>query len=232
MGLKLSRERFSGGMQPPPAKGPFFIFLLMMPAFLGLIVLLLIAMQYKQLRSFVSEKPMALDSIPDSPEAQERVRLKIHDFLTGAGHTDSVPVADTLMVTKDDLNQLTRGSRALADMHLDYHLDMDDSLLIARNSLPVSHLNGFMATMARALRIHGFLNSEMKGRPEFKDGVLSIVPVSAVMNGVAAPVSVLDSKGRFDMREWVSDKDGYDKAVAKLSGIRIRSGELILTRRH
>jgi hypothetical protein len=219
-------------MQPPPAKGPFFIFLLMMPAFLGLIVLLLIAMQYKQLRSFVSDKPMALDSIPDSPEAQEKVRLKIHDFLAGAGRTDSVPVADTLALTKDDLNQLARASRALADMHLDYHLDMDDSLLIARNSLPVSHLNGFMATMARVLRIHGYLNSEMKGRPEFKDGAVNIVPVSAVMNGVAAPVSVLDSKGRFDVREWVSDKDGYDKSLANLSGLGIRRGEMILTRKH
>lgn len=231
MGLKLSRERFSGGMQPAPAKGPFFIFLLMMPAFLGLIVLLLIAMQYKQLRSFVSDKPMALDSIPDSPEAREMARLKIRGFLMDTVHADSVPPADTLVLTKDDLNQLARGSRALTDMHLDYHLDMDDSLLIARNSLPVSHLNGFLATMARILRVHGFLNSEMKGRPELKDGALNIVPVSAVMNGVAAPVSVLDSKGRFDVREWVSDKDFYDKALANLSGIGIRRGELVLTRK-
>jgi hypothetical protein len=231
LGPKLSRERFSGGMQPPPAKGPFFIFLLMMPAFLGLIALLLLAMQYKQLRSFVSDKPMALDSIPDSPEAQERARLKIHAFLTGAGKTDSVPDADTLVVTKDEINQLARGSRALTDMQLDYHLDFEDSLLVARNSLSVERLNGFMSTMARLMRIHGYLNSVMKGRPELKEGTLTIVPVSAVMNGVSAPVSVLDSKGRFDVRDWVSDKDFYDKALANLAGIRIRGGELILTRK-
>jgi hypothetical protein len=218
-------------MQPPPAKTPFFIFLMMMPAFLLLIVLLLIIMQYKQMRSFVSDKPMALISIPQSPEAQEQARAKVRDFLVAAGKPDTMAVVDTLAITAEDINHLTRSSHALADLHLDYHLDFDDSLLIARNSLPVSHLNGFMATMARLMRIHGFLNSEMKGRPEFKDGVLTIVPVSAVMNGHSAPVSVLDSKGRFDVREWVSDKDFYDKALANLADIRIRGGALILTRK-
>jgi hypothetical protein len=71
----------------------------------------------------------------------------------------------------------------------------------------------------------------MKGLPEFKDGTLVLVPVSAVMNGQAAPVSVLDSKGKFDLREWVSDKGAYDKALANLAEVRIRGGRLLLIKK-
>ena len=71
----------------------------------------------------------------------------------------------------------------------------------------------------------------MKGYPEFKDGTLVLVPVSAVMNGQAAPVSVLNSKGKLDLRDWVSDKDAYDKAIANLADVKIRDGRLLLIKK-
>lgn len=216
-------------MQPPPAKGPFFIFLLMMPAFLGLIILLLVVMQYKQLRSFVSDKPMALDPIPDSPEAQEKAKTRIMGFLAGQ-RTDSL-ATDTFIVSAEEVNQLARSSKTLTDLGLDYHLDFQDTLLVARNSLPVDRLQGFMSTMARLLGVKGFLNSVMTGYPEFKNGTLVLVPVSAVMNGQVAPVSVLNSKGKLDPREWVSDKAAYDSAMAKLADVEIRDGRLLLIKK-
>ena len=216
-------------MQPPPAKGPFFIFRLMMPAFLGLIILLLVAMQYKQLRSFVSDKPMPLDSIPDSPEAQEKTRARILGFLKSR-ETDSA-ASDTLVVSAEEINHLAKNSKTLSDLRLDYHLDLKDTLLIARNSLSVDRLQGFMSTMARLLRVKGYLNSEMKGYPDLKDGKLVLVPVSAVMNGQAAPVSVLDSKGKLDVRDWIADKDAYDQAIANLAEVKIRDGRLLLIKK-
>ncbi|MDB5102455.1 MAG: hypothetical protein JWP91_144 [Fibrobacteres bacterium] len=233
MGLKLSPGRFSGGMQPPPAKGPFFIFLLMMPAFILLIILLLVVMQYKQLHSFVSPQPMPLSVIPDSPEAQERARARITDFLGDTARdsaTTAVHRPDTLIVSAEEINQLARSSRTLSDMKLDYHLDLEDTLLVARNSLPVEHLRGFLATMARVLRVKGYLNSEMKGYPEFKDGTITIVPTSAVMNGQAAPVSVL-GKGKLDVRDWVEDKAVFDRALAHLADVKIRDDHLILIKK-
>ena len=215
-------------MQPPPAKGPFFIFLLMMPAFLGLIILLLVAMQYKQLRSFVSDKAMPLDPIPDSPAAQEKARARILEFLADRGGDTA---SDTLAVSGEEINHLAKGSKTLSDMRLDYHLDLKDTLLIARNSLPVDRLQGFMSTMARLLRVKGYLNSEMKGYPEFRDGKVVLIPVSAVMNGQVAPVSVLDSKGKLDVRDWIADKDAYDRAIARLADIRIREGRLLLIKK-
>lgn len=216
-------------MQPPPAKGPFFIFLMMMPAFLGLIILLLVAMQYKQLRSLVADKPMALAPIPDSPEAQERMRARILGFLESRG-TDSA-ASDTLAVSSEEINLMAKSSKTLSDMRLDYHLELKDTILIARNSLPVESLQGFMSTMARLMRVKGYLNSEMKGYPEFKDGKLVLVPVSAVMNGQAAPVSVLDSKGKLEVRDWISDKDAYDRALAHLADIEISDGRLLLIKK-
>jgi hypothetical protein len=216
-------------MQPPPAKGPFFIFLLMMPAFLGLILLLLIAMQYKQLRSFVSDKPMALDPIPDSPEAQAKAQSRIQAFLDGK-KTDSLS-SDTLWVSAEEINQLAKSSKTLADLRLDYHLDLQDTLLVARNSLPVDHLQGYLSTLAKVLRVKGYLNSEMKGYPEFKDGTLVLIPVSAVMNGQAAPASVLNSKGKLDVRDWIDDKSAYERALAGLAEIKIRDGRLLLIKK-
>lgn|GEM_PF-1949580 len=248
LNLKLSPNRFSGGMQPPPAKGPFFIFLLMMPAFLFLIVLLLVAMQYKQLRSFVAPKPMEMTTVPESAEAQEQAHARVQKFFTAAPGAASAQApgttaaaspgsatasaSDTLVISTEEINHLTRSSQALSDMHLDYHLELQDTLLIARNSLPVNHLNGYMATMARLMRIKGFLNSEMKARPDFNDSALTLIPVSAVMNGQAAPVSVLGGKGKFNVRDWISDKDFYDKALAGLSEVKIRGGKLLLIKKH
>jgi hypothetical protein len=190
---------------------------------------LLVAMQYKQLRSFVSEKPMPLDSIPESAQAQAEARARIEGFLTGK-KPDSL-ASDTLAVSAPELNHLARSSKILSDLGLDYHLDFQDTLLVARNSLPVDRLQGFMSVMARLMRVKGFLNSEMKGYPEFKDGVLLLIPVSAVMNGQVAPVSVLNSKGKLDVREWVSDKDAYDRAIAMAADVEIRGGRLLIIKK-
>ncbi len=234
---------YPGGASPNVAKGPFFLFFLMMPAFVVLILILLVAMQYKQLRAFVSPQPMELRVVPESRDAQEQVRVKLKAFLAakpapGAASGDSAPgdpargnAGDTLSLGSEEINHLARSSRPLADLKLDYQLDLEDTVLIARNSLPVEKLRGALSTLAKLLRIHGYLNSEMCGYPVFKDGKLIVVPSAAKMNGMAAPVSVLGTRGQLDVRDWVSDKDLYDQAMASLSDLRIRGGKLILIKR-
>lgn len=209
-------------------KGPFFIFLFLMPAFVLVICMILVAMQYKQLKTLVSPDPAALPAIRTSPESQARVQAKLDSFLLAPGATRTAQ--DTLALAAEDLNDLIRGSEALERLHLDYHLSLEDTLLVARNSLPVERLNGFLAAMARILRVRGYLNSEMRGYPLLEGGKLYLVPVSAVMNGVAAPASVLSSKGKLEPREWVSDRDAFDRAAARLSAIKIRGGRLLLIR--
>jgi hypothetical protein len=212
------------------AKGPFFIFLVMMPAFLVLIVIMLVVMQYKQLRSFVSDKPMSMAVVPESPQAQQQAREKVTGFFAARNGTSEAG-PETLSISAEEVNHLTRSSKALSDLKLGYHLDLEDTLLVARNSLPVTSLRGTLAAMAKVLKMKGYLNSEMKGYPEFKDGKITLVPTAAVMNGMPAPVSVLESKGRIDLREWVADKESYDKAIANLSEVKIRDDHLLLIKK-
>lgn len=210
-------------------KGPFFIFLLLMPAFFVLIVLILIAMQYKQLKALVSPRPAELAQVQTSPESQARVRAKLDSFLLAPSATDSSR-RDTLSLDASELNDLIRNSEALENLHLDYHLSLEDTLLVARNSLPVEEMKGVLAKLAKLLHVHGYLNSVMKGYPKLESGKLVMVPVAAMMNGVSAPPSVLSSKGKIDAREWVSDKEAFDRATAHLTDVRIRGGRLLLIR--
>lgn len=210
-------------------KGPFFIFLLLMPAFFVLIVLILVAMQYKQLKALVAPHPADVGSVQTSPESQARVRAKVDSFLLAPPASDRTH-RDTLSLDAADLNDLVRGSQALENLHLDYHLSLEDTLLVARNSLPVQEMKSVLATMAKLLHVHGYLNSVMKGYPELEGGKLSLVPVAVTMNGIAAPPSVLSSKGKIDAREWVPDHEAFDRATAHLADVKIRGGRLLLIR--
>jgi hypothetical protein len=221
----LSPSRNTGGNQPL-MKGPFFIFLLLMPAFLVLIFLILLAMQYKQLKALVAPRPAELPQVQSTPESRERVKARLDSFLTAP----SGNVRDTLALGAADLNDLIRASEALEKLRLDYRLSLEDTLLVARNSLSVEHLRGALATLAKVLRVRGYLNSEMKGYPRLENGKLYLIPVSAMMNGTSAPASVLSSKGKLEPREWVADKDGFDRALARLAEVRIRGGRLLLIR--
>jgi hypothetical protein len=224
----LSPSRNAGGNQPL-MKGPFFIFLLLMPAFLVLIFLILLAMQYKQLKALVSPQPAELAQIQTSPESQARVRAKLDSFLLAPGNPGG-GAKDTLSLDAADLNDLIHGSEALEKLHLDYRLSLEDTLLVARNSLPVEDMQGILAKLAKLLHVHGYLNSVMKGYPKLEDGKLLMVPVAAMMNGVSAPPAVLSSKGRIEAREWVSDKEAFDRSTAHLAEVRIRGGRLLLIR--
>lgn len=222
----LSKTRFpqKGEQPPPPAKGLFFIALLMMPAFLLLIFLLLMIMQYKQLRSFASDAPMPIAAVAKSRDAEEKTVARVHGFFADTA-------MDTLSITSVDFNHFLRTSQALNDQKFDYHFDLEDSVLVARNSLPVSSLRGLPGLLAKVTGISGYLNSVMKASPRFQDGKITLTPVSAVMNGAPAPATVLESKGVIDVREWVADKEFYDRSLEATSEVKIRDGRLLVIKR-
>jgi hypothetical protein len=211
-------------------KGPFFIFLLLMPAFLVLIFLILMAMQYKQLKALVSPRPAELPQVQTSPESQARVRAMLDSFFLAPGAVAAGNTRDTLALDAAELNDMIRGSDALENLGLDYRLSLEDTLLVARNSLPVDRMKGLLAALAKVLRVRGYLNSVMKGYPKLEGGKLYLIPVAAIMNGISAPPSVLSSKGKIEAREWASDKDAFDRAVAHLAEVKILGGRLLLIR--
>ena len=92
-------------------------------------------------------------------------------------------------------------------------------------------MRGPASFVAKVTRMRGYLNSVMKGYPELKAGQITLVPVSATMNGVNAPLTALSRNGNVNIRDWVEDKDFYDRAVAQLAEIKIRGGRLLLIKR-
>jgi hypothetical protein len=169
---------------------------------------------------------MELSHIPHSPESEEKVVQKLNSFFLDEKRDANL--SDTLALLPLEVNYLLRSSKSLSALKLDYHMDIQDTLLIANNSLPVTHLNGFLSFLARVLGVKGYLNSEMRGYILFEKGEIKVIPISATMNSVAAPVSVLNRKGGFDLKEWVQDTVFYNQALNRLSGIKIRNNTLVL----
>jgi hypothetical protein len=217
-----------GGSDPTFFKGSFFIYLLFVPAFLLIILAILLAMQYKQLKTFVSPKAITLSSIPASPQSEEKVVQKLKVFFS-ENLDDST--GDSLVLSPLEINYLIRSSKSLTALKLDYHMDIQDTLLVAHNSLPVDHLNGFLSFLAKILRVKGFLNSEMRGYLTFEKGEVRLIPISATMNGVPAPVSVLNRKGGIDPKEWVEDTVFFNQVISRLHEIKIRNNFLILSKK-
>ena len=87
-------------------------------------------------------------------------------------------------------------------------------MVLARTSLPAAEMTGPAGKLIRFMRIKGCLNSEVRIRPKLYPGKPILDPVSAVMNGEAAPPTALTKQGELDPRDWVEDKDGFDQAVA------------------
>ncbi len=146
---------------------------------------------------------------------------KIHRFFS----TDSL---DTLALSVEEINHLIRSSKSLNALKLDYHLDMQDTLIIARNSLPVSHLDGILSFLSKFLGVTGFLNSEMRAYPFLDKGIVTLVPVSATMNGIEAPVSVINRKGGIAISEWIEDQDFYHQVLSHLAAVKVRQGSLLI----
>ena len=216
----------------PPGKDPaartsFLIFLFFLPAFFLIIGGLLLAMQYKQLRVFLSPQPEAIPYLPKSPEEEAQVTAKVRGFFAPAA-ADS---ADTLRLSARELNHLIRTSRALETAGWKYHLEMQDTLLTARSSVSARDMKGAVSILLKVMRMHGYFNSSMRGYPRLEAGKIELVPVAATMNGLPAPVSALSRKGNVDPRDWVEDKAFYDQALGRLSEVRVRGGELLLIRK-
>jgi len=224
-GLFRKLKGIEGGPGNAPFhKTSFLLYLLFVPAFLLLMALLLAVMQYKQLKILVAPKPAAIVPVPESQAAQDSLVGLLRGFFAAPG-------ADTLALSSADLNHLIRASRTIRDLGWKYHLELEDTLLLARTSLPAREMTGPAGKLIRLMRIQGYLNSEVRIRPKLQPGKLILDPVSAVMNGQAAPPTALTKQGELNPRDWVEDKDGFDKAVDRLESVRIREGKLLLARK-
>lgn len=209
----------------PFHKSSFLIYLLFVPAFLILMILLLGAMQYKQLRILVAKDPIVMDTVSASTAAEDSVEALVKGFFADSG-------SDTLSLSAADLNHLMRSSKVIRDLGWSYHLALEDTLLVARTSMPASSMTGPAGKVIKLFRLKGWLNSEVRLRGKYITGNRFVLdPVSAVMNGESAPATALTKQGEMDPRDWVSDKEAYDTLIKRLESTPIRGGRLLLIRK-
>ena len=222
--LLKKRELEAGPGNGPFHKSSFLLYLLFVPTFLILMLILLGLQQYKQLKILVSPNPQAIDYVPESKEAEDSLINLIKAFVSKSG-------ADTLALTGVDLNHLVNASNTIHALGWKYHLDLEDTLALARTSVPASEMTGPAGKMIRFMRVKGYLNSQVRVYPALDRGKLILVPVSAVMNGEAAPPTALTKQGELNPRDWVGDKDAFDRAMVRLDGVYIRGGKLLLIKK-
>lgn len=221
----MKASQLEGGPGNAPFhKSSFLIYLLFVPAFLLLLLMLLGIMQWKQLKVLTSPEPADIAHVPESKAAEDSLAASVRDFFAAPG-------ADTLALSGDDLNHLIRASKTIRDLGWRYHLEFEDTLAVARASVPAAQMTGPAGKVIRLFGIKGWLNSEVRIRPKLASGKLILDPVSAVMNGEAAPPTALTRQGELDPRDWVEDKAAYDAALARLEAIRISDGRLLLIKK-
>lgn len=217
-------ELEGGPGNAPFHKSSFLIYLLFVPAFLLLMLALLGVMQWKQLKILTSPEPAKLAHVPESKPAEDSLLASVRAFFAAPG-------ADTLSLSGTDLNHLIRTSKTIRDLGWKYHLELEDSLAVARTSLPATEMTGPAGKVIRLFGIKGWLNSEVRIRPKLSPGKLILDPVSAVMNGEAAPSTALTKQGELNPRDWVEDKAAYDSALSRLEAVRITGGRLLLVKK-
>lgn len=216
-------------LEAGPGNGPFhkssfLLYLLFVPVFLGLILILLAIMQWKQLRMLVAPEPVVAPRAEASRAVEDSLQALLQAFLVAPGK-------DTLDLGAEELNHLARASKTLKDLGWTYHMQFEDTLAVIRTSVPAQEMKGPASFLIKLFRIKGYLNSEVHAYPRLEGEKLTIVPVRAMMNKEAAPATALTRRGEINPRDWVSDTAAYDRALERLTDVRIRRGRLLLVRK-
>lgn len=225
----MSARGLEGGPGNAPFhKSSFLIFLLFVPLFAVLVVLLLGVMQWKQLRILVAQEPAGIEHVPESEAAEDSLAALVKGFLAD-GRADSLP--DTLVLSARDVNHFVRISPTIDSLGWRYHIGFQDSVAVVRTSVPTEKMTGPVSYLIRIMRVKGYLNSEVHVRPDLRNGKLILTPIRARMNREAAPPTALTKQGDLEPRDWAADKQAFDRALANLESIEIDDRGLILVRK-
>lgn len=210
----------------------FLPFLLGLPIAFLCIGFILMVFQYKQVKTLVSDKPGAMESLPVSPEEQERVLQKVKAFVDQpnqpAGESTDSTSSDTLVLNEVEVNHLVRLSPAIAENAATYRLHLQDTLVTLVNVMPAAKLQGPVAWMVRLLQSDGWLNSTMQARIDLEKSRVKVTLVKATMNDVVTPVSSFNKDNRLDPHRMAADTASFAKAIRSLNGLKIKDSRLVL----
>jgi hypothetical protein len=213
----------------PKPRRSFIPFLLGLPIAFGFIILILLSLQYRQIRALVSKTKGEIQVLPFSEQSQKAVLERVLQFVSQQRDGDSVG-RDTLVLSENEVNHLIRVSPVIAPNWDTYQLKIQDTLIHMINVMPAYKLTGPVAWMVKILEKDGWLNSEMVGELRFEKGRLLIHLTKAIMNGIDAPVSNFNRDNRLNPHLMASDSLALNRTLQKLAQIKTEAGAIKLIR--
>ena len=216
-------------VEPVFNRRSFLFFLFTAPLAILVLIALVVAAQYKQLHSIVSDHP-AVTAFEWNPAGQTRldsVLASLRDFSSGAGK-------DTLRLPASDLNLLAAASPVLRQQKLYFRITSTDSQLIVESTQSIKDQHRRFSWIFQKVIPPQFqyLNARLEGLPSLKDGRLDFVPERGFLNGSKAPSVSLTKRNGMSPRDFV-DSTGlpaYNALVTVLDTVFFSTGDVVLVR--
>ena len=208
----------------------FFLFILMAPAGLAIILAIILVTQYRQFKASVSPAPdvqeFAWDSL--SLSRVDTVLADLHSF-----SSNPIKKFDSLWIDSRDLNLLMAHSSVIASQGIRFHAEMHDSLIVIRSTQAVQSMQGkFAGIFKKIAHSTGYLNARLEGEPELKDGRLDFAPDSGFLNGQKVVSVALQKRGGMSPGDFTTDTAAYGEFVRALGEVKVMDGRILLVRHY
>jgi hypothetical protein len=208
----------------------FLLFLFLAPAAVLTLVAIILATQYKQLQSVVS----SLQAVtPFEWNSAGRARLdsvlvSVQNFSSGSG-------SDTLVLPAPDLNLLAAASPVLQKQRLYFRFTDTDTLLFVETTQSIEDQNRKLSWILKKIVPLEFqyLNAQLEGLPQWKEGKLEFIPERGYLNGSKVPRAALSKRSGMAVRDFIEDSGMpvYDKLRSVLDTTFYTPGGVTLVRR-
>lgn len=207
----------------------FFLFILMAPAGLAIIIAIILVTQYRQFKASVSPIPEVSEFMWDasSQSRLDSVVINLREFSAN----DSAKKSDSLWLNAEDLNLLMASSPVIASQGIHFHADIKDDQITLRSTQAVQAMQGKFAGIFKKIAKSGYLNARLEGEPEWKDGRLEFSPDSGFLNGQKVVAVALQKRGGMSPRDFLTDTVAYAEFIAALGDVKATDGKILLIRK-
>ncbi len=171
------------------------------------------------IKSFISDKPYAIEHIPISPEKEDAIKNKLISFFNRE-------LGDTLRITSEEVNHLIRNNELINKYEVQYRIRLEDSLFNLRCSVPANKLKNNMASIVKVLNVSGYINAEMEGYLRLKGKKLSLITTRSQMNSRPAPFTLLGKRTHIDIVQFFPNRLEYNRIVDEFKSFRIHNKQV------
>jgi len=208
----------------------FFLFLLLVPVGIFVILAALLVVEFKQFRAMVSPTTADVPEFAWSDSAHARVDSVEADLHAFVDRDTSRVKSDSLWISGGDLTLLLGSSNIALSHGIRVHVTTTDSLIIVQSTQPVQALQGQLAWVFKKIAPSGYLNARIEGYPILKDGKLTFFPVRGFLNGHKIPTTTWTKQGGFSAASFIGHQDFYNAFLRAVGDIQVTPKGMLLLR--